>query len=61
MMTSFSKMAVAGVCVAIIGLSTPSTSAGGGGKDVEYSGGVDLVSDYVWRGQLLTDDPVIQP
>lgn len=59
-MKTISKMAVAGVGVAIIGLSTPSTSAGGE-KAVEYSGGVDVVSDYVWRGQLLTDDPVIQP
>ncbi|MCF7854819.1 MAG: MipA/OmpV family protein [Candidatus Pacebacteria bacterium] len=23
--------------------------------------GVDAVSNYVWRGQLLTDDPVLQP
>ncbi|MFW6413789.1 MAG: TorF family putative porin [Verrucomicrobiota bacterium] len=28
---------------------------------VEFGGGVDVVSEYVWRGQLLTDDPVMQP
>lgn len=28
---------------------------------VELGAGVDLLTDYVWRGQLLTDDPVIQP
>jgi uncharacterized protein (TIGR02001 family) len=28
---------------------------------LEFELGVDLVSKYVWRGQLLTDDPVLQP
>ncbi len=29
--------------------------------DVSVEVGSDILSKYVWRGQLLTDDPVIQP
>lgn len=29
--------------------------------DLSYGAGADIVSEYVWRGQLLTDEPVIQP
>lgn len=29
--------------------------------EVVLETGVDLVNKYVWRGQLLTDDPVVQP
>ena len=60
MRKSLSKMAAAGIGAALIGLTLPSESAGDE-KTVDFSGGVDVVSDYVWRGQLLTDDPVIQP
>ncbi len=28
---------------------------------LDIGGGVDIMSDYVWRGQLLTDEPVVQP
>lgn len=28
---------------------------------IEAGAGLDIVSHYIWRGQLLTDDPVMQP
>ncbi|MFO7821751.1 MAG: TorF family putative porin [Lentisphaeria bacterium] len=49
------KLAVIGVLMAV---SAPFVWAE---SPVELGAGVDVVSDYVWRGQLLTDDPVIQP
>jgi hypothetical protein len=33
----------------------------GAGSSVDVELGADFVSHYVWRGQLLTDGPVIQP
>lgn len=48
------KLAVLGVMVIIASFVRAETP-------VEFGGGADVVSDYVWRGQLLTDDPVIQP
>lgn len=36
-------------------------AAAGKALPVDVKVGVDAVSKYVWRGQLLTDDPVFQP
>ena len=44
-------------------LLTASTGsrAGEGDRPISLSLSVDAVSKYVWRGMLLTDDPVLQP
>lgn len=46
-------------CIAMLGGSA--TLRAQDPVPIDVGAGVDLVSDYVWRGQLLTDDPVIQP
>ncbi len=48
---------VLAVCGAVSILAFPAAAGG----EVSISTGVEVMSKYVWRGQLLTDDPVIQP
>jgi uncharacterized protein (TIGR02001 family) len=58
MMTQILKKALAGVAAGMMFLG----SATAGEElpfDVEV--GADLFSHYVWRGMILTDDPVLQP
>lgn len=45
--------------VVMLGLAV--SQAGGQELPVSLELGADIVSKYVWRGQLLTDDPVVQP
>lgn len=47
--------------IAIAAAAVLSASMADGKQKVEFGGGADVVSKYVWRGQLLTDDPVFQP
>lgn len=49
----------AAICVAVVvlGLSTVSLAAG----DVTVGVGADFMSKYVWRGQNLVDNWVLQP
>lgn len=58
----------AAALLAASGLASAQTAAGGaadeeGGvlDEVSLKVGADLYSKYVWRGMLLTDDPVVQP
>jgi uncharacterized protein (TIGR02001 family) len=46
--------------VGVAALVLPGAGAGDAAP-LEMELGVDVVSKYVWRGMLLTDDPVIQP
>ena len=52
----FRLVAVAGVTAAGLGLAQARA-----GAPVSVSVSADLVSKYVWRGILVTDDPVFQP
>lgn len=45
------------VAGALLGL----TPRGLGGETLSVGASADWVSHYVWRGMLLTDDPVVQP
>jgi hypothetical protein len=57
MMTKILTKAVAGIAAGMMLLS--SANAGELPFDVEV--GADIYSHYVWRGMILTDDPVLQP
>lgn len=55
------KDAALWVAVAVIALGVAVGQARGQELPVTLEIGTDIVSKYVWRGQLLTDDPVVQP
>jgi hypothetical protein len=57
MMTKILKKAVAGVAAGMMLLG----AAKAGELPVDVEVGADIFSHYVWRGLILTDDPVLQP
>jgi len=57
MMIQILKKALAGIAAGMMLLG----SANAGELPFEVEVGADLFSHYVWRGMILTDDPVLQP
>jgi uncharacterized protein (TIGR02001 family) len=47
--------------VSAVGATAALTATVRAEMPVQVEAGVDVVSKYVWRGQLLNDDPVVQP
>lgn len=58
MMTQFLKKAAAGVAA---GMMLLGTAKAGETLPFDVEVGADLFSHYVWRGFVVTDDPVLQP
>lgn len=50
------------LCVAILLMcAVPAALAEEGESNLSYGVSVPLLSKYIWRGQVLTNDPVVQP
>jgi len=47
--------------VMVMAVYSPVICAGDGGASIGVDSGAAILSKYVWRGILLTDDPVLQP
>ena len=56
-LTRLTQVLIASVATTVLPLGVLESQAG----DLAASASVDVVSRYVWRGQVLTEDPVLQP
>ncbi len=62
MKETLKKMVVGGIAMVALGTANGQAQEGSSSMpEFEFEASVDIAAKYVWRGFLLTDDPVIQP